>query len=78
MVKPIYVMNSWRPRVVNNTVTSQSSREIQTSDSSNLEIIVTHNFILCDLSLKCFCYQNFITDLKMIDCYSNITKMEIT
>ena len=77
IAKPVLIMNSWRPREVKNTVTQQGGRKkVQTSDSSSLEIIVTGNFILCDLlQLRHFCYHNLSTDLKMIHCHFYITKV---
>ena len=45
----------------------------EASDSSNLEITVTGNCSLCDLlQLGHFCCHNLSTNLKMIDCHSNV------
>lgn len=79
IAKPVLIMNNWRPIEVKNTVTQQGGRKkkIQTSGSPSLEIIVTGNFILCDLlQLRRFCYHNLSTDLKMIHCHSILQRWQ--
>lgn len=56
-------------------------KKMEASDSSNLEIIVTGNFSLCDpLQLGHFCCHDLSTNLKMIDCrssvYSNVLNIQ--
>ena len=86
IVKPILIMNNWKSREFKNIChtarwQTKKKKKTEASDSSNLEIIVTSNFSLCDpLQLGHFCCHNLNTNVKMIDChstvYSNVLKIQ--
>lgn len=80
VVKFILIMNNWQPREVKQPLSHSkvAGKKNQTSDSSNLEIIVTGNLTLWDLRWKHICYRIFITNLKTIDCHFSIRQVAMS